>query len=76
MIDCLFVKRFVWNLTHSPVDDLCRFFFVSKQWPSFRDEEVEWRNVRVLPGGETVSVDGTHLGESIDCYCFLHVGSI
>lgn len=34
-------------------------------WPSFRDEEVVWDNVRVLPGGETVSVDGTHLGHNL-----------
>jgi len=34
-------------------------------WPSFRDEEVVWENVRCLPGGETVSVDGTHLGDNI-----------
>jgi hypothetical protein len=27
-------------------------------WPSFRNEEVVWDNVRVLAGGETVSVDG------------------
>lgn len=31
-------------------------------WPSFRDNEVEWTNVRVLPDGETVSLAGTHLG--------------
>jgi len=30
-------------------------------WPSFRDNEVNWENVRVLPNGETVSIDGTHL---------------
>jgi len=30
-------------------------------WPSFRDEEVVWENVRVLKtSGETVSVDGTY----------------
>lgn len=34
-------------------------------WPSFRDDEVNWENVRVLPDGETVSVDGTHLGHNI-----------
>ncbi|KAL7575954.1 hypothetical protein ACA910_000748 [Epithemia clementina (nom. ined.)] len=34
-------------------------------WPSFRDDEVNWEVVRVLPGGETVSVDGTHLGHNI-----------
>jgi len=39
-------------------------------WPSFRDNEVNWENVRVLPNGETVSVDGTHLVSRIhngDC---------
>jgi peptide methionine sulfoxide reductase MsrB len=35
-------------------------------WPSFRDDEVVWENVRVLKGsGETVSVDGTHLGHNL-----------
>lgn len=34
-------------------------------WPSFRDAEVLQENVRVLPGGETVSTDGTHLGHNI-----------
>ena len=35
-------------------------------WPSFRDEEVVWDNVRVLKSsGETVSVDGTHLGHNL-----------
>merc|ERR1711920_1190083 len=34
-------------------------------WPSFRDAEVNWRLVRVLPGGETVSVHGTHLGHNL-----------
>ncbi len=35
-------------------------------WPSFRDQEVVWDNVRVLrSSGETVSVDGTHLVSSI-----------
>ena len=34
-------------------------------WPSFRDAEVIWDNVRVLYDGETVSVDGTHLGHNI-----------
>lgn len=34
-------------------------------WPSFRDEEVNWQYVRVLPDGECVSVDGTHLGHNI-----------
>eukprot|EP00545_Synedropsis_sp_CCMP1620_P007672 CAMPEP_0119015428 /NCGR_PEP_ID=MMETSP1176-20130426/10995_1 /TAXON_ID=265551 /ORGANISM="Synedropsis recta cf, Strain CCMP1620" /LENGTH=219 /DNA_ID=CAMNT_0006968719 /DNA_START=156 /DNA_END=812 /DNA_ORIENTATION=+ len=34
-------------------------------WPSFRDTEVNWEYVRVLPNGETVSVDGTHLGHNL-----------
>ena len=35
-------------------------------WPSFRDQEVVWQNVRVLKNsGETVSVDGTHLGHNL-----------
>jgi len=34
-------------------------------WPSFRDSEVVWENVRVLRDGETVSVDGTHLGHDL-----------
>lgn len=32
--------------------------------PSFRDQEVNWDVVRVLDNGETVSVDGTHLGHN------------
>ena len=31
-------------------------------WPSFRDQEVVWDNVRMLRDGETVSLTGTHLG--------------
>ena len=34
-------------------------------WPSFRDEEVDWENVRCLANGECVSVDGTHLGHNL-----------
>lgn len=34
-------------------------------WPSFRDEEVVWENVRCLSNGEAVSVDGTHLGHNL-----------
>eukprot|EP01083_Nonionella_stella_P125479 379562_1 len=37
----------------------------SHGWPSFRDEEVVWDSVRCLPNGETVSVDGTHLGHNL-----------
>ena len=39
-------------------------------WPSFRDSEVVWDNVRVVSGGETVSVNphgngSTHLGHNL-----------
>eukprot|EP00934_Nitzschia_sp_Nitz4_P008168 Nitzschia sp. Nitz4//scaffold61_size107673//25247//26118//NITZ4_004226-RA/size107673-snap-gene-0.107-mRNA-1//-1//CDS//3329555683//8158//frame0 len=34
-------------------------------WPSFRDEEVYWENVRCLKNGEAVSLDGTHLGHNL-----------
>ena len=34
-------------------------------WPSFRDEEVVWENVRCVPGGEAVSTTGTHLGHNL-----------
>jgi hypothetical protein len=38
---------------------------VAHGWPSFRDAEVVWENVRALPGGEMVSIDGTHLGHNL-----------
>lgn len=38
---------------------------VSHGWPSFRDKEVVWENVRCLSNGEAVSVDGTHLGHNL-----------
>lgn len=34
-------------------------------WPSFRDEEVVWDNVRCLRDGEAVSLTGTHLGHNL-----------
>eukprot|EP00039_Didymoeca_costata_P027574 m.18688 g.18688 ORF g.18688 m.18688 type:complete len:177 (+) comp6381_c0_seq2:116-646(+) len=34
-------------------------------WPSFRDQEVVWENVRCLENGECVSTAGTHLGHNI-----------
>ena len=37
----------------------------SHGWPSFRDNEVNWAIVRVLNNGETVSLDGTHLGHNL-----------
>lgn len=36
----------------------------SHGWPSFRDEEVLWDNVRCLRNGECVSTTGTHLGHN------------
>ena len=38
-------------------------------WPSFRDSEVNWEYVRLLPNGECISVDGTHLGHNIPDWC-------
>jgi len=38
----------------------------SHGWPSFRDEEVIWENVRCLTNGEAVSLAGTHLGDFFD----------
>ena len=37
----------------------------SHGWPSFRDEEVVWENMRVLADGESVSTAGTHLGHNL-----------
>lgn len=37
----------------------------SHGWPSFRDEEVNWDFVRVLPDGEAISTAGTHLGHNL-----------
>ena len=34
-------------------------------WPSFRDQELIRDWVRILPDGEVVSVDGTHLGHNL-----------
>merc|ERR1712062_474722 len=34
-------------------------------WPSFRDQEVVWENVRCLVNGEAVSLEGTHLGHNL-----------
>ena len=55
-------------LFHAPNNRSFQDFFRESQahgWPSFRDEEVNWEFVRVLPDGECVSVDGTHLGHNI-----------
>jgi hypothetical protein len=56
---------------------------MSHGWPSFRDDEVVWDDVRCLPNGEAVSLVGTHLGVSfmllgyvfsirLKAYFFLH----
>eukprot|EP00440_Ansanella_granifera_P059957 gb/GFBE01064984.1/.p1 GENE.gb/GFBE01064984.1/~~gb/GFBE01064984.1/.p1 ORF type:complete len:230 (+),score=26.82 gb/GFBE01064984.1/:1-690(+) len=37
----------------------------SHGWPSFRDNEVNWEFVRCLADGETVSLNGTHLGHNL-----------
>lgn len=34
-------------------------------WPSFRDQECVWENVRLLKNGEAVSSAGTHLGHNL-----------
>ena len=34
-------------------------------WPSFREAEVIWENVRCLENGEAVSLEGTHLGHNL-----------
>ena len=46
---------------------MAQFIAESKKhgWPSFRDAEVVWENVRCLPNGETVSTAGTHLGHNL-----------
>lgn len=38
---------------------------LSHGWPSFRDNEVVWDNVRSLGDGEMVSLTGTHLGHNL-----------
>jgi len=37
----------------------------SHGWPSFRDSEVVWDDVRCLPNGEAISMAGTHLGHNL-----------
>ena len=38
---------------------------IAHGWPSFRDQEVVWENVRCLSNGEAVSLVGTHLGHNL-----------
>lgn len=53
----------------APVDRSVDAFIAESKvhgWPSFRDSEVIWDNVRVLKSsGETVSTAGTHLGHNL-----------
>ncbi len=37
----------------------------SHGWPSFRDQETNWDQVRCLKDGECVSTTGTHLGHNL-----------
>eukprot|EP00808_Paulinella_micropora_P015364 g14165.t1 len=56
------------HLFTAPIGRSWNEFLVESQkhgWPSFRDEEVVWDNVRCLRNGEAVSVSGTHLGHNI-----------
>ena len=56
------------SLFRAPVGRSLGDFIVESEnhgWPSFRDEEVDWENVRCLKNGEVVSVDGTHLGHNL-----------
>jgi peptide methionine sulfoxide reductase MsrB len=55
-------------LFYGPKDRTFASFVAESQvhgWPSFRDSEVNWDFVRVLPNGECISVDGTHLGHNL-----------
>mmetsp|Transcript_10813 Transcript_10813/g.12884 ORF Transcript_10813/g.12884 Transcript_10813/m.12884 type:complete len:178 (-) Transcript_10813:202-735(-) len=38
---------------------------IAHGWPSFRDEEVIWDDMRCLKNGEAVSLAGTHLGHNL-----------
>lgn len=38
---------------------------LSHGWPSFRDSECVWDELRCLPNGEAVSLEGTHLGHNL-----------
>ena len=56
------------ELFRAPVDRTMKDWIdesISHGWPSFRDSEVVWDNVRCLKDGETVSLTGTHLGHNL-----------
>lgn len=55
-------------LFRAPVGRTWADFYTESEhhgWPSFRDEEIFPENVLVLPDGETVSVNRTHLGHNL-----------
>ena len=52
----------------APVGRSMEDFLLESQkhgWPSFRDEETNWEDVRVHKDGECVSTTGTHLGHNL-----------
>jgi hypothetical protein len=56
------------ELFRAPVDRTMKDWIdesMSHGWPSFRDSEVVWDDVRCLKDGETVSLTGTHLGHNL-----------
>mmetsp|Transcript_27797 Transcript_27797/g.49078 ORF Transcript_27797/g.49078 Transcript_27797/m.49078 type:complete len:168 (+) Transcript_27797:98-601(+) len=62
--DCISGKP----LFKAPVGRSFKDFYnesIAHGWPSFRDEEVIWDDVRVLKNGETVSTCGNHLGHNL-----------
>eukprot|EP00466_Bigelowiella_natans_P014988 jgi/Bigna1/33350/e_gw1.2.279.1 len=55
-------------LFRAPIGRTFRQFLAESEkhgWPSFRDSEVIWDDVRVLRNGEVVSRAGTHLGHNL-----------
>eukprot|EP00471_Norrisiella_sphaerica_P008709 CAMPEP_0184492174 /NCGR_PEP_ID=MMETSP0113_2-20130426/22481_1 /TAXON_ID=91329 /ORGANISM="Norrisiella sphaerica, Strain BC52" /LENGTH=1054 /DNA_ID=CAMNT_0026876841 /DNA_START=337 /DNA_END=3501 /DNA_ORIENTATION=- len=55
-------------LFRAPIGRTFRQFLLESEkhgWPSFRDPEVIWDDVRVLKNGEVVSLAGTHLGHNL-----------
>jgi hypothetical protein len=55
-------------LFQAPIGRTIDDFLLESQkhgWPSFRDEEVVWDDVRCLKNGECISTTGTHLGHNL-----------
>ena len=65
--DCVGLRAILYHVLFRAGRTFEEFVAESKShgWPSFRDEEVVWDNVRCLKDGECVSVDGTHLGHNL-----------